>query len=110
MGEQRANNYALLAPDKKTFIDLVTEGQPPAPDYFVYDADPEPQGPRRCSTRTPMPTALDLGRGRERRGAGGALLSTDAIPRNLPAGHLAGSINVGLERSLRRVRRLGRPE
>ena len=38
MGEQRLTNYALLAPDKKTFIDLVTEGQPPAPDYFVYDA------------------------------------------------------------------------
>ena len=38
IGDQRVENYALLAPDKQTFIDLVTEGQPPAPSYFVYDA------------------------------------------------------------------------
>jgi hypothetical protein len=24
--------------DKPTFVELVTEGQPPAPGYFVYDA------------------------------------------------------------------------
>jgi glyoxylase-like metal-dependent hydrolase (beta-lactamase superfamily II) len=38
MGDQKATNYALRAPDKSTFIELVTEGQPPAPSYFVYDA------------------------------------------------------------------------
>ena len=38
IGDQRSSNYALLAPDKETFIALVTEGQPPAPSYFVYDA------------------------------------------------------------------------
>ncbi len=38
IGDQRGTNYALLAPDKPTFIELVTEGQPPAPDYFVYNA------------------------------------------------------------------------
>ena len=31
IGDQRVENYALLAPDKATFVDLVTEGQPPAP-------------------------------------------------------------------------------
>ncbi len=38
IGAQKASNYALLAPDKPTFMELVTEGQPPAPGYFVYDA------------------------------------------------------------------------
>ena len=38
MGDQKRTNYALRAPDKPTFIELVTEGQPPAPSYFVYDA------------------------------------------------------------------------
>ncbi|HEX4980426.1 MAG TPA: MBL fold metallo-hydrolase, partial [Ilumatobacteraceae bacterium] len=38
MGDQRETNYALRAPDKPTFMELVTEGQPPAPEYFVYDA------------------------------------------------------------------------
>ena len=33
MGEQKATNYALRAPDKATFMALVTEGQPPAPAY-----------------------------------------------------------------------------
>ena len=35
MGEQRKTNYALRAPDKARFVELVTEGQPPAPGYFV---------------------------------------------------------------------------
>ncbi|HOW93185.1 MAG TPA: MBL fold metallo-hydrolase, partial [Mycolicibacterium fallax] len=38
IGDQKATNYALRAPDKPTFMRLVTEGQPPAPGYFVYDA------------------------------------------------------------------------
>ena len=38
IGDQRVNNYALVAPDRETFVALVTEGQPPAPSYFVYDA------------------------------------------------------------------------
>ena len=38
MGEQRATNYACCRPDKETFIGMVTEGQPPAPDYFLFDA------------------------------------------------------------------------
>src|SRR3546814_15652796 len=38
MGAQRSENYALRAPDRQTFIDLVTEGQVPAPGYFLHDA------------------------------------------------------------------------
>lgn len=38
IGSQRLTNYAVKAADKDTFIALVTEGQPPAPEYFVYNA------------------------------------------------------------------------
>ena len=57
MGEQRKTNYALRAPDKATFMDLVTEGQPPAPGYFVYDAILNRKD-RELLDETKMPTAM----------------------------------------------------
>jgi glyoxylase-like metal-dependent hydrolase (beta-lactamase superfamily II) len=57
MGEQRKNNYALRAPDKKTFMELVTEGQPPAPGYFVYNAILNRKG-RELLDESEMPTAM----------------------------------------------------
>ncbi len=94
MGEQRNNNYALLAPDKKTFIDLVTEGQPPAPDYFVYDAILNRQD-RPLLDEKSMPTALTLAEV-ENKVATGALLLDGRDPEEFARGHIAGSINVGL--------------
>ena len=38
MGEQRALNYALQPMSEDAFVAMVTEGQPAAPGYFVYDA------------------------------------------------------------------------
>ncbi|QDU66106.1 MBL fold metallo-hydrolase [Engelhardtia mirabilis] len=38
IGEQRANSYALQPMSKQAFIELVSEGQPEAPKYFVHDA------------------------------------------------------------------------
>ncbi|MEZ5375818.1 MAG: MBL fold metallo-hydrolase [Acidimicrobiales bacterium] len=94
IGEQRSNNYALLAPDKKTFVDLVTEGQPPAPDYFVYDAILN-RKERPLLDETSMPTALTLAEV-ENKVARGALLLDGRDPEEFARGHLAGSINVGL--------------
>ncbi len=94
MGEQRTNNYALLAPNKKSFIDLVTEGQPPAPDYFVYDAILNRQE-RPLLDEKAMPTALTL-TDVEHEVAAGALLLDGRDPEDFARGHLAGSINVGL--------------
>lgn len=59
MGDQRLNNYALLAPDKATFVGLVTEGQPPAPDYFIYDAVLNRQD-RPLLDEAARPETLDL--------------------------------------------------
>jgi glyoxylase-like metal-dependent hydrolase (beta-lactamase superfamily II)/rhodanese-related sulfurtransferase len=95
MGEQKATNYALLAPDKATFMDMVTEGQPPAPDYFVYDAILNRQE-RELLDETEMPEALDLAAFDELV-AGGAMVIDGRTPEDFALGHLAGSINVGLE-------------
>lgn len=94
IGEQRASNYALLAPDKQTFIDLVTEGQPPAPEYFAYDAMLNRQD-RHLLDEHAQPAALDLA-DVDRLMAGGAMLVDGRTPDAFAAGHLVGSINVGL--------------
>ena len=94
IGDQRANNYALLAPNKETFIGLVTEGQPPAPDYFIYDAVLNRKD-RPLLDEASLPTALDLDEV-EQLVATGALLLDGRDPDDFGRGHLLGSINVGL--------------
>jgi len=95
MGDQRLNNYALLAPDKATFVELVTEGQPPAPAYFVYDAILNRKDRNLLDESTP-PEAIDLAT-TEGLMAAGALLVDGRSPEEFARGHLIGSINVGLE-------------
>jgi hydroxyacylglutathione hydrolase len=94
MGEQRVSNYALLAPDRQTFIDLVTEGQPPAPDYFIYDAVLNRED-RALLDETARPTALDLDTF-DRLHQAGAMIIDGRDPEDFALGHLVGSINVGL--------------
>ena len=94
MGEQRGSNYALLAPDKKTFIDLVTEGQPPAPSYFIYDAVLNRQERELLDEKEP-PTALSF-EDLERLAAAGAVVVDGRDPEEFARGHFVNSINVGL--------------
>jgi len=95
MGEQRKTNYALRAPDKPTFMQLVTEGQPPAPGYFVYNAILNRKG-RELLDETEMPQAMTYG---EVRSAveSGAVLVDGRGPDEFALGHLRGAINIGLE-------------
>jgi hydroxyacylglutathione hydrolase len=95
IGDQRVNNYAVLAPDKKTFVDLVTEGQPPAPSYFVYDAVLNRKDRGLLDEVTP-PTELTLDEVRQFM-ADGAMLIDGRTPEEFAHGHLTGAINVGLE-------------
>jgi rhodanese-related sulfurtransferase len=39
IGEQRAYNYALQPMGEEAFVELIAADQPPAPDYFAYDAE-----------------------------------------------------------------------
>ncbi|MGI9616713.1 MAG: MBL fold metallo-hydrolase [Acidimicrobiales bacterium] len=94
MGEQRVSNYALLAPDKATFIELVTEGQTPAPQYFVYDAILNRKD-RPLLDETALPDPLDLA-AFDAKVAGGAMIVDGRTPEAFAEGHLGGSVNVGL--------------
>jgi len=94
IGEQRETNYALRAESKQDFFDLVTEGQPPAPSYFVFDAILNRQD-RELLDETAMPEALDLA-AVERLVEAGALVVDGRDPEDFARGHLVGSINVGL--------------
>ncbi|MGI9162827.1 MAG: MBL fold metallo-hydrolase [Mycobacterium sp.] len=99
MGEQRLSNYALRAPDKQTFMELVTEGQPPAPGYFVYNAILNRQG-RELLDETEMPAAMnyaDVRAAMARPGAAAAVLVDGRTPEEFGAGHLRDAINIGLE-------------
>ena len=95
MGDQKASNYALRAPDKPTFMDLVTEGQPPAPGYFVYDAILNRKN-RELLDETKMPTAMTYADVRKAIEAG-AMLVDGRTPEEFALGHLRRAINIGLE-------------
>ncbi|WP_349270389.1 MBL fold hydrolase [Mycolicibacterium parafortuitum] len=95
MGEQKATNYALRAPDKDTFMALVTEGQPPAPAYFVYNAVLNRKG-RELLDETKMPEAMTYEQVRDAM-AGGAILIDGRGPEEFALGHLRGAINIGLQ-------------
>lgn len=94
IGDQRTTNYALLADSKETFFELVTEGQPPAPDYFVYDAILNRKD-RGLLDETALPATLSLS-AFDRLVAGGAMVIDGRDPDEFGHGHLNGSINVGL--------------
>ncbi len=95
MGEQKETNYALRAPDKATFMALVTEGQPPAPSYFVYDAVLNRKD-RELLDETKMPEAMTYQQVRDAMAAG-AILVDGRSPEEFALGHLRGAINIGLE-------------
>ena len=92
IGEQRALNYACQPMDERTFLELVTAGQPSAPEYFVYDAILNRKEREVYDADKPVKAlddaALDAALAR-----GAVLLDTrDAV--DFAAGHLAGTINV----------------
>ncbi len=95
MGEQRKTNYALRAPDKATFMELVTEGQPPAPGYFVYDAILNRKD-RELLDETKMPEAMTYDDVRAAMESG-AMLVDGRSPEDFALGHLRGAVNIGLE-------------
>lgn len=94
IGDQKQTNYALRAPDKPTFMQLVTEGQPPAPSYFVYDASLNREA-HALLDETRMPTAMTYEQVRNAIDAG-AVLVDGRTPEEFAAGHLRHAVNIGL--------------
>jgi rhodanese-related sulfurtransferase len=95
MGDQKATNYALRAPDKPMFMELVTEGQPPAPSYFVYDAILNRKD-RALLDETKMPPAMSFQQVLDALDRG-AVLVDGRTPEEYAQGHLRHAINIGLE-------------
>ncbi|RMH77444.1 MAG: MBL fold metallo-hydrolase [Actinomyces sp.] len=94
IGEQKRTNYALQPMSREEFIAAVSEGQPAAPGYFVYDAVLNRR--RRDLLEPEAPPALSVDQVLEAVADGAVVLDTrDA--EHFAAGHLAGSINVGLD-------------
>ncbi len=79
---------------KDDFVRVVTEGQTAAPAYFAYDATLNREL-RPLLDETSPPATLDLDEviARQRRGA--VVLDTRG-PEEFAAGHLVGSVNVGI--------------
>lgn len=95
MGEQKATNYALRATDRSSFMQLVTEGQPPAPSYFVYNAVLNRKD-RPLLDETKLPEAMEYDQIRAAM-ADGAILIDGRDPAEFAQGHLRGSVNVALD-------------
>ena len=94
IGEQKATNYALRAPDKATFMALVTEGQAPAPGYFAYDAILNRKN-RALLDEDEMPVALSFDQVQSALAAGAVLIDARSAE-DFALGHLRGAINIGL--------------
>ncbi|CAM3079426.1 MBL fold metallo-hydrolase [Skermania piniformis] len=95
IGEQKETNYALRAPDKPTFMELVTQGQPPAPGYFGYDAVVNRTAHELLDENKP-PEPLTYQQVTAAMAAG-AMLVDGRSPEGFAQGHLHGAINVGLD-------------
>ncbi len=94
IGEQRRTNYALQPMSEAEFVGLVTEGQPLQPMYFSFDAQRNRQAHALLDEEEP-PEPFTLEQLVTRRDAGTAVLDT-RDPLDFAAGHLRGSVNVGL--------------
>ncbi|MGE3286534.1 MAG: rhodanese-like domain-containing protein [Pseudonocardia sp.] len=92
IGDQRRTNYACRPMSCDEFLAVVTEGQPAAPDYFVYDAV---QNRKRHDVldpaAAPVPLELDEVLARQ---AAGAVVVDAREPQEFAAGYLPGSLNV----------------
>jgi hydroxyacylglutathione hydrolase len=95
MVDQRLFNYALQPMTEDAFVALVTEGQPAAPDYFVYDAMLNRQNRPLLDEHVDVPS-MTLGEVLDAQRSGSILLDTRPAL-DYVAGHLRGSVHAGLD-------------
>ena len=94
IGEQRETNYALAPMSEDEFVDAVTQGQSVAPLYFVFAANRNRQQRDLLAADTSVPElTLDEVLAQQR---AGAVVLDGRDDMTFAAGHLRGSINVGL--------------
>ena len=96
IGAQRASNYMLRPMSRASFVEQLTQGQPPAPRYFGYDAQMNKEKRDTLETslaRTLQPLTLEQLLAHQK--AGGLVLDTRHSDEYAQA-HLAGSVSIGL--------------
>jgi hydroxyacylglutathione hydrolase len=94
IGEQRRSNYALMIESEEEFVASVIADQPIAPAYFAYDAHLNRER-RDLLDDQLAPPSLRLEEVVQRQSTGAVVLDT-RDPAEFAAGHLEGSLNVGL--------------
>lgn len=94
IGQQRLTNYALAPMDEGDFVRIVTEGQPVTPLYFSYSAHRNRERRPLLDEHRQLPT-VSPEEVVDRQGEGAVVLDT-RDPAEFAAGHLPGSLNVGL--------------
>lgn len=95
IGEQRVSNYALGDMTPEQFLEVVTEGQPAAPGYFIHDAVLNRKD-RDLHTEGIAPEPVAFGQFAELRDSGALVIDT-RDQSSFAAGHLAGSVNIALD-------------
>jgi glyoxylase-like metal-dependent hydrolase (beta-lactamase superfamily II)/rhodanese-related sulfurtransferase len=93
IGEQRRYNYALRPMPKEEFINLMTTDLPEVPAYFPRDAEINRAGapPLDTLARPPALSPEEVNQSRDR-----SLILDVRSPAAFGAGHIKGSVNIGL--------------
>lgn len=94
IGEQRRTNYALAPMSEDDFVEAVTQGQSVAPLYFAFAANRNREVRDLLDDDTKMPSLSITEVLAEQRG--GAIVLDTREHMSFAAGHLRGSVNVGL--------------
>lgn len=94
IGKERAFNYALQPMSREAFVSLLTSDLIERPEYFLRDAEINRTGAPALTELPPLPALLpaDL----EARQNEGALVLDTRPAAQFGAGHVPGSINIGL--------------
>jgi hydroxyacylglutathione hydrolase len=95
IGEQRRSNYALQPMSKDAFVRMMTSDLPEVPQYFPTDVEINRRGAAPLGER-PLPRPLEPRELEAQRQQGAVVLDVrDAA--SYGAGHVPGSLNVGLQ-------------
>jgi hydroxyacylglutathione hydrolase len=94
IGREKLGNYALRARDKQEFIEMVTAELPERPGYFAQDVEMNRSGAAPLTALAPLP-AIEANDLLARQAAGAVVLDTRPAGQ-FAAGHVPGSIQIGL--------------
>lgn len=96
IGAQKRDNYALKPMTKEQFVDIVTEGQPAAPAYFLHDAITNRKVHDVFDESQSIPE-MPLEEAHRRAAEGEFVIIDTRSPLEFAVGHVRGAVNVPLD-------------